>query len=135
MLTTPRSNSFQKRSKRLSTLSKQSLLEHTDIHAIIDVITKMWLQLSDEDEQELCLETIYELLADTAPTPEDFSLLSNDDKAQYEIDIDMVLINVDFKDIGKCIFDDGENERYFWSKVGDRSDKKNKKIYAALFSS
>ncbi len=117
----------------MSTLSKQFLLEHADTHAIINIITKMWQKLSNEEEQELCLETIYELLADKAPIPEDFSLLSNDDKAQYEIDIDMVLITIDFNDLAKLIFDDGENELYFWSLVGDRSDKKNKKIFTALF--
>ena len=117
----------------MSELTKQSLLQHADMHSIIDVIAKAWPQLADEDEQELCLETIYDLLADTAQKPENFSLLSSDDKAQYEIDVDMVLITIDFKDLAKLIFDDGENERYFWSLVGDRSDKKNKKVYKILF--
>ncbi len=117
----------------MSTPTKQSLLDHADRHAIIDVLTKAWPQLIDEDEQEECLESIYELLADTAPQPENFSLLSNDEKAQYEIDVDMVLITIDFEDLGKLIFDDGENELYFWSLVGDRSDKKNKKAFTALF--
>ncbi len=118
----------------MSELTKQSLLQHADKKAIIDVIVKAWPQLSDEEQQELCLESVYELLADTAPQPADFSLLSNDEKAQYEIDVDMVLITIDFKDIGTLIFDDGENELYFWSLVGSRSDKKNKKIYQALFN-
>lgn len=103
------------------------------MQAIIDEIAKAWPQLLNEEAQELCLESIYELLADSTPTPKNFSLMSNDEKAQYEIDIDMVLITIDFEDLGKLIFDDGENELYFWSLVGDRSDKKNKKIFTALF--
>ena len=117
----------------MSTPTKQSLLEHADTHAIIDVLTKAWPQLIDNNVQELCLESIYEQLADSTPTPENFSLMSNDEKAQYEIDIDMVLITIDFKDLEKLIFDDGENELYFWSLVGDRSDKTNKKVFTALF--
>lgn len=117
----------------MSELTKQSLLQHTDAHTIINAIAKAWPQLSDEDEQELCLENIYDLLANTAPTPENFSLLTNDEKAQHEIDVDMVLITIDFEDLEKLIFDDGENELYFWSLVGDRSDKRNKKIFTALF--
>ena len=117
----------------MSELTKQSLLQHADIHDIINEIVKVWSQLTDEDERELCLENIYDLLANTSPKPENFSLLSNDDKAQHEIDVDMLLITIDFKDIEKLIFDDSENESYFWSKVGDRSDKKNKKVFTALF--
>ena len=118
----------------MSELTKQTLLQHASTHAIIDLITQMWSQLADEDEQELCLESIYELLATSTPTPKYFSRLSSDDKAQYEIDIDMVLITIDFKDLGERIFDDGENELYFWSLVGSRSDKKNKKIVKSLFN-
>ncbi|MEN8148168.1 MAG: hypothetical protein ABFR02_11200, partial [Campylobacterota bacterium] len=108
----------------MSELTKQSLLQHADARSIIDVIAKAWQQLLDEDEQELCLETVYDLLADTAPKPENFSLLTNDEKAQHEIDVDMLLITIDFEDLGKVIFDDGDNELYFWSLVGSRSDKK-----------
>ena len=114
-------------------LTKQSLLQHADTYAIIDEIAKVWSQLSDEDEQELCLENIYDMLAHTVPKPENFSLLTNDEKAQHEIDVDMLLITVNFEDLGKLIFDDGENELYFWSLVGDRSYKNNKKIFTALF--
>ena len=117
----------------MSKLTKQSLLQHANTHVIINAIAKAWPHLLDEDERELCLENIYDLLANTSPKPENFSLLSNDDKAQHEIDVDMLLITIDFKDIEKLIFDDGENESYFWSKVGDRSDKKNKKVFTALF--
>ena len=118
----------------MSELTKQSLLQHADTHSITDVIAKAWPQLLDEDEQELSLESIYDILATTAPRPENFSLLSNDEKAQHEIDVDMLLITIDFEDIGKLIFDNGENELYFWSLVGDKSDKKNKKVYKTLFS-
>ena len=118
----------------MSELTKQSLLQHAHMHSIIDIIAKAWPQLLDEDEQELCLESIYDLLAGTAPRPENFSLLTNDEKAQHEIDVDMLLITIDFKDLGKLIFDNGENELYFWSLVGDKSDKKNKKVYKTLFS-
>ena len=117
----------------MSELTKQSLLEHADTHTIINAIAKAWPHLLDEDEQELCLENIYDLIADTAPKLANFSLLTNDEKAQHEIDVDMLLITIDFEDLEKLIFDDGENELYFWSLVGDRSDKKNKKIFTALF--
>ncbi|MDA3947047.1 MAG: hypothetical protein PF439_10255 [Helicobacteraceae bacterium] len=118
----------------MSELTKQSLLQSADTEAIINVIAGAWPRLSDEDEQEICLETVYDLLAATAPQPGNFNLLSNDDKAQYEIDVDMLLITIDFDDLRSLIFDDGENEYYFWSHVGDRSDKTNKKIYTALFN-
>ena len=118
----------------MSTLTKQSLLQHADLHSIMDAIANVWPQLLDEDDQELCLENIYDLLANTTPKPENFLLLDNDAKAQYEIDVDMLLITIDFEDLGKLIFDNGENESYFWTKVGDRSDKRNKKILTKLFS-
>ncbi len=117
----------------MSELTKQALLSHADVHSIIDVLARAWPKLLDEDEQELCLETIYDLLANTAPKPENFSLLSSDEKAQHEIDVDMLLITVDFKDIEEIIFDSGENERDFWSLIGERREKKNKKIFTALF--
>ena len=117
----------------MSELTKQSLLQHADMHSIIDVITKAWPHLLDEDEQELCLETIYDLLADTAPKQENFMLSSSDEKAQHEIDVDMLLITIDFDDIGKLVFDGRENESYFLSVVGDKDDKKNRKIFTSLF--
>jgi len=118
----------------MSTLTKQSLLQHADLHSIIDAIAIAWPQLLDEDDQELCLENIYDLLAQVAPKPDNFSLLDNDAKAQHEIDVDMLLITIDFKDIGQLIFDNENNESLFWSNVGDRNDKKNIKIFSKLFS-
>ena len=118
----------------MSELTKQSLLQDADVHSIIDITAKAWPQLLDEDEQELCLESIYDLLANTALKPDNFSLLTNDEKAQHEIDVDMLLITIDFKDIREIIFSSRENESYFWSAVGNRDDKKNKKIFTSLFS-
>ncbi|MGB5964380.1 MAG: hypothetical protein WBF77_03000 [Sulfurimonadaceae bacterium] len=118
----------------MSELTKQSLLRHADAHSVIDVIAGTWQELLDEEEQELCLETVYDLLANRVPKPENFSLLSSDEKAQHEIDVDMLLITIDFNDLGKVIFDNAENENHFWSLVGNKDDKKNKKIFTALFS-
>ena len=115
-------------------LTKQSLIQHADIHAIIDEIAKAWPQLTDNDVQELCLESIYDLLAKTAPKPDNFTLLTNDEKAQHEIDIDMRLITIDFKEIGRAVFKSEENKTYLWSLVGDNNDKTNKKIFTKLFS-
>ena len=118
----------------MSQLSKQSLLQQADVHAIIDALAQSWPYLLDEEEQELCLETIYDLLAQTAPKPENFALLSNDEKAQHEIDVDMLLITIDFPDIGELIFDNGENEHYFWLVIEAKGSSDTKKTIAALFS-
>ncbi len=118
----------------MNRLTKKQLLQSTDSREITKTLIDFWPGLLDEEQRELCLESIYELLADNAPLPDNFNLLSNDEKAQYEIDVDMLLITIDYYDLKTLIFDDGENELYFWSNVGDRSDKTNKKIYKALFS-
>lgn len=118
----------------MSQLSKQSLLQQADVHSIIDALAQAWPTLLDEEQQELCLETIYDLLAQTAPKPENFSLLSNDDKAQHEIDVDMLLITIDFPDLKELIFDNGENEHYFWLVVDAKYDINTKQIIAALFN-
>ncbi len=115
-------------------LTTQQLLEHVDEYKLISLIAAAWTNLLDEEEQELCLENIYDLLAQTAPKPDNFSLLTNDEKAQHEIDIDMLLITIDFKEIGAVIFKSEENKTYLWSLVGNNNDKTNKKIFAKLFS-
>ncbi|MCJ7765362.1 MAG: hypothetical protein MUP09_05415 [Thiovulaceae bacterium] len=114
--------------------TKESLLHRCDADAIMQIIARDWALLQDEEQQELCLEAIYEILAHSVVAPDNFALLSNEAKAQFELDVDMALITIDFKDIGKIIFKDKENERYFWSLIGDKDDKKSKKIVAALFS-
>ena len=91
-----------------------------------------WPNLLDEDEQELCLENIYDLLAQTAPKPDNFSMLTNDEKAQHEIDVDMLLITMDFREIGAVIFKSEENRTHLWSLVDN--DKNSKKTFTKLFS-
>jgi hypothetical protein len=114
-------------------MTKESLLQYCDAAAIIQTLANSWPLLQDEEQRELCLEEIYELLAQSAIEPDDFALLDNETKAQFELDVDMALITIDFDDLEKIIFEDKENERYFWSLIGDKDDKKNKKIFAALF--
>ncbi len=115
-------------------LTTQQLLDHADEHKLISLIAAAWPRLLDEDEQELCLEIIYDLLAQTAPKPDNFSLLTNDEKAQHDIDVDMLLITIDFKEIGRAIFKSNENETYLWSLVDNNNDKTNKKLFSKLFS-
>jgi len=115
-------------------MTKKELLQHADTDDITHIIAKEWSGLDDEQRREYCLEEIYASLADTAPLPEGFHLSSNDEKAQYEIDIDMLLITIEWDDIGTLIFDGGENEAHFWPLVGDKNDKRNRKIYRSLFS-
>ncbi|WP_345974180.1 hypothetical protein [Sulfurimonas sp. HSL3-7] len=114
-------------------MTKQELLQHANTDEITRIITKQWSGLNDEENREYCLEEIYASLAETAPLPESFHLSSNDEKAQYEIDIDMLLITIEWDDIGNLIFDDGDNEAHFWSQVGDKNEKRNRKIYRSLF--
>ena len=115
-------------------LTKQQPLDHADEHKLISLIAAAWPNLLDENEQELCLENIYDLLAQTAPKPDNFSLLTNDEKAQHEIDVDMLLITIDFKEIGTLIFKSEENRTYLWSLVGSNNGKNNKKLFIKLFS-
>ncbi len=114
-------------------MTKEMLLEFCDAGAIIKIIADNWPLLEDEERRELCLEEIYELLAQSAIEPDDFALLNNEAKAQFELDVDMALITIDYDDLQKIIFENEENEAYFWSLIGDKDDKKNKKILTALF--
>jgi hypothetical protein len=114
-------------------MTKELLLLCCDTDAIIKIIARDWPLLEDEERRELCLEEIYELLAQSAMEPDDFALLNNEAKAQFELDVDMALITIDFDDLEKIIFADKESEAYFWSLIGDKNDKKNKKIFTALF--
>lgn len=115
-------------------MTKKELLRNADIGEITAVIVDHWSGLHDDEHREECLEEIYASLADTTPLPDGFHLLSNDEKAQYEIDVDMLLITIEWDDIGRLIFDRGDNEAHFWSLVGDKNDKRNRKIYRSLFS-
>ena len=114
-------------------LTKKSLLQHADIPAICNVVAKAWPLLLDAQQQELCLESVYEVIADAAARQHNFSLLSDAARAQLELDTDMLLITIDWRDIGTLIFDNGENEAHFWSLIGAKDDKKNKKIFRSLF--
>jgi len=117
----------------MNTPTKQELLQVADAKAIVKTLANCWPTLQDEEQQELCLEQIYELLETTAPYPPEFSMLSQGKKAQYEIDIDMALITITFKDIGALIFQDEEISDYFWGLVGNREEKKHQKMYKKLF--
>ena len=113
--------------------TKKELLQTADPKAIIQTIANYWPRLKDEEQQELCLEQIYELIEKTAPYPPEFSMHSQDKKAQYEIDVDMVLITITFKDIGELLLQDETITAYFWELVGNREDKKHQKMYKKLF--
>ncbi len=115
-------------------LTTRQLLDHADEHKLMSLIATAWPNLSDKDEQELCLENIYDLLAQTASKPDNFSLLTNDEKAQHDIDVDMLLITIDFKEIGAVVFKSEENRDYLWSLLGNKNDKNNKKLFTKLFS-
>jgi hypothetical protein len=114
-------------------MTKESLLQYCDAEAIIQTLANSWPLLEDEERRELCLEEIYELLAKSAVEPDDFALMNSEAKAQFELDVDMALITIDFDDLQKLIFESEENEAYFRSLIGDKDDKKNQKILAALF--
>ena len=113
-------------------MNKQTLLQQTDPTMIINYITSKWPLLLDEEEQELCLEEIYDLVANSATKPKNFNLLSNDEKAQHEIDVDMVLITIDFHDIGKHIFKDKQNEDIL-KKMTESVDQKSLELFNLLF--
>ena len=100
---------------------------------MIQIIADDWPLLQNEERQELCLEKIYDVLAHSVAETENFALLSSEAKAQFELDVDMALITIDFTDIGKIIFAQPQKREYFWSLIGDKNDKKNKKIFTALF--
>jgi hypothetical protein len=99
-----------------------------------DIIAEAWERLQNEEQREECLEALYESIANASASHHNLALLSNEGRAQFELDVDMLLITIAWEDIGTVIFDRGVNEAYFWSRVGDKNDKKNKKIYRSLFS-
>ena len=113
--------------------TKKELLQTADVKAIASTLAKYWPTLQDEEQQELCLEEIYELIEATAPYPPEFSMHSQDKRAQYDIDIDMTLITIIFKDIGELLFQDEEVNNDFWELVGNKESKQNQKIFKILF--
>ena len=66
------------------------------------------------------LEEIYDIIANTATLPENYNLLPDEEKAQFEIDMDMELILINYKDIGNYLFQEKSNEACFW-KVTERT--------------
>lgn len=115
-------------------MTKNALLQQADVREITDIIADAWERLQDEEQQEQCLEAIYESIANTSASQHNLALLSNEGRAQFELDVDMLLITIEWEDIGTIIFDKGVNEAYFWSRIGDKNEKKNKKICKSLFS-
>jgi len=118
----------------MKTPTKKELLQAANEKAIAKTITTYWTTLHDEEQQELCLEEIYELIETTAPYPPEFTMHSKDKRAQYDIDIDMTLITITFKDIGELLFQNEEINDYFWKLVGDKESKSNQKIFKSLFN-
>ena len=114
-------------------MTKQDILKHANYPALIHIIAQYLHKLTNDLDQEYCLEEIYESLANTYPKPSNFALLSNDAKAQLEIDIDMVLISIDFQDLKKTLFEDEANVALFWSLVDNKEDKKSQKVFKTLF--
>ena len=98
-------------------MTKETLLQQTDPKIIIDCIAKFWPKFPDEEEEELCIEEIYDIIAHNAALPENYNLLADEEKAQLEIDIDMELITIEYSDIGKHVFKGVSNEAYFWSLI------------------
>jgi len=115
-------------------MRKSELIQSANMKEIAAVMAQRWLELEDEEAQEECLEAIYTSLATTAPVPENFALMSQEAKAQHEVDVDMLLITIDFPDFKHRLFDKGEIETYFWDLVPCKDSKKNKRIYRALFN-
>ena len=115
----------------MNRLSTQQLLQASDPKSIINAIITHWPNIDQEEQQELCLEHIYEILAQNAPLPENFTLLSSDQKAQHEIDIDMLLITIDLKEIGSHVFKEEKQREYFWSQI--QKTEKSKAIFKKLF--
>jgi len=113
--------------------TKKELLQTADTKAIANTLANYWPTLQDEEQQELCLEEIYELIETTAPYPPEFSMHSQDKRAQYDIDIDMTLITIIFKDIGELLFQNEEVNNDFWELVGNKESKQNQKIFKILF--
>lgn len=114
-------------------MTKTDLLKHADAKKLATIVAKNWAKLKDEEEQEICLEAVYESLVSSAPEPENFSLMSNEAKAQHEVDVDMLLITIDFPDFRDILFDKDTVEAYFWEQVSCKDNKVNDKIYKAVF--
>lgn len=114
-------------------MTKESIIEHANAKALATILAEKWTTLMDEDAQEECLETVYDALAKTAPKPDNFSLLSNEAKAQYEVDVDMLLITIDYCDFETKIFDGNTIESFFWDHVSCKDKKINDKIYKVVF--
>ena len=112
-------------------MTKETLLQQTDPKIIIDCIATFWPRFPDEEEEELCIEEIYDIIANSAALPENYNLLSDEEKAQLEIDIDMELITIDFKDIGAHIFTEEDKRVYFWTKVP--KSEKSEAIFQKIF--
>ena len=110
---------------------KETLLKQTDPKIIIDCIATFWPRFPDEEEEELCIEAIYDIIAHSAALPENYNMLSDEEKSQFEIDIDMELITINFKDIEKYIFKEEHNKVYFWGKVS--KTEKSEAIFQKIF--
>lgn len=115
-------------------MTKETLLKQTDPKTLMECIAAKWPLLLNEDEQELCLEEIYDLIAMSAAEPENFMLLTNDEKAQFEIDIDMLLITIEFSDLAAVLFQSKQDIDTFWKLIGDRESLVNTNTYNALFT-
>ena len=116
----------------MKTPTKEQLLLAADAKAIAHTLANCWSTLHDDEQRELCLEQIYEQIEATAPYPPEFSMHSKEKKAQYEMDIDMEIITITFKDISELIFQNDEISQYFWDLVGNRESKENQKIVKTL---
>ena len=112
-------------------MTKETLLQQTPPKLLIDCIAIFWPKFPDEEEQELCLEEIYDIIANTATLPENYNLLLDEEKAQFEIDMDMELITINFKDIGEHIFLNEANKTYFWKQIP--KTEKSEAIFQKIF--
>jgi len=114
--------------------SKESLLQQCKADEISSVIGHFWASLHDQEQQELCLEAVYEMIANAAALKHDFSLLNDEQRTQFELDVDMAVITIEWEDIAGVIFDRADKEEFFWSQIGDKDDNKNREIYRLLFT-
>ena len=116
----------------MKTPTKEQLLLAADTKAIAQTLANCWSTLHNEEQKELCLEQIYEQIEATAPYPPEFTMHSKEKKAQYEMDIDMEIITITFKDISELLFQNEETSQYFWDLVGNKESKENQKRIKAL---
>lgn len=114
-------------------MTKEYLLEHANAKTLATIVARNWMSLTNEDAQESCLEEVYVSLASSVPEPENFALMSGEEKVQYEVDIDMLLITIDYADFEDKIFDKGVIEQHFWETVTCKDKKKNEEIYRVVF--